>query len=120
MCYLKVWECLIYCKSMDSKRTKLGLRAIKCTFEGYAANIKAYRLLDLQSNAIIESREMEFFEKLLSCDDNSQEPTNVVESQVEIHSKVIEQHIEPRKSQRARKTKNWDWMKLTLKEFLST
>ncbi|RVW39390.1 hypothetical protein CK203_096135 [Vitis vinifera] len=88
----------------DPNKTKLGPRAIKCAFVGYASNSKAYRLLDLESNMIIESREVEFFENLLS-DSNSQVPTSVGESQEETPSKVVEQPIVPRKSQRARKEK---------------
>ena len=51
--------------------TKLGPRAIKCDFVGYATNSKVYRLLDLESNVIIESREVELLQNLLSCDDKS-------------------------------------------------
>ena len=103
--YFKVWGCLAYCKNTDPKRTKLSPRAIKCAFVGYAINSKAYRLLDLESNVIIESREVEFFENLLPLDNNSQNTTNIEESQIEIPSRVVEQPIEPRKSQRARKAK---------------
>ncbi|KAL6337244.1 hypothetical protein AAG906_036558 [Vitis piasezkii] len=102
--YFKVWGCLAYCKKTDPNKTKLGPRAIKCAFVGYASNSKAYRLLDLVSNVIIESREVEFFENLLS-DSNSQVPTSVGESLEETPSKVVEQPIVPRKSQRARKEK---------------
>ena len=103
--YFKVWGCLAYCKSTYPRRTKLGSRAIKCAFVGYATNSKAYRLLDLESNVIIESREAEFFENLLSCDNKSQTPTQIGESQVEIPPKVAQQPSEPCKSQRVRKTK---------------
>ena len=64
--YFKMWGCLAYCKNNDLKRTKLGPRGIKCAFVGYASNIKAYRLLNLESNVIIESRDVEFFEFLLT------------------------------------------------------
>eukprot|EP00261_Vitis_vinifera_P027472 XP_010661281.1 PREDICTED: uncharacterized protein LOC104881771 [Vitis vinifera] len=65
----------------------LGKPGIKAVFEsGYASNSKAYRLLDLESNVIIESREVEFFENLLS-DSNSQVPTSVGESPEETPSK---------------------------------
>ncbi|RVW64665.1 Retrovirus-related Pol polyprotein from transposon TNT 1-94, partial [Vitis vinifera] len=102
--YFKVWGCLAYCKKTDPNKTKLGPRAIKCAFVGYASNSKAYRLLDLESNVIIESREVEFFENWLS-DSNFQVPTSVGESLEETPSKVVEQPIVPRKSQRARKEK---------------
>ncbi|RVW59251.1 Retrovirus-related Pol polyprotein from transposon TNT 1-94 [Vitis vinifera] len=102
--YFKVWGCLAYCKKTNPNKTKLGPRAIKCAFVGYASNSKAYRLLDLESNVIIESREVEFFENLLS-DSNSQVPISIGESLEETPSKVVEQPIVPRKSQRARKEK---------------
>ena len=98
--YLKVWGCLAYCKRTEPKRTKLGPRAIKYAFVGYASNSKAYRLLDLESNVIIESREVEFFENM-SCDDNKLiEPTNIREPQEETPKLVDEQPLLPRRSQR--------------------
>ena len=45
--YLWVWGCLAFYRVTDPKRTKLGPRAIKSVFVGYAENSKAYRLLDL-------------------------------------------------------------------------
>jgi hypothetical protein len=50
--YLKVWECIAYFRVPDSKRTKLGPRAIKSVFIGYAVDSKTYTLLDLSSNTI--------------------------------------------------------------------
>ena len=44
----------------------LGPRGIRCTFVGYVANNKAYRLLNLEPNLIIESRDVELFEPLLT------------------------------------------------------
>ena len=82
----------------------MGPRATKCAFVGYASNSKAYRLLDLKSNVIIEPREVEFFENLLSVS-NSQVSTNVGESQDETPLKVVKQPIVPWKSQRVRKEK---------------
>ena len=49
-------------RSHDPKRSKLGPRGIKSIFVGYAQNSKAYRLLDVNSNIIVESRDVEFFE----------------------------------------------------------
>ncbi|RVW72568.1 hypothetical protein CK203_060076 [Vitis vinifera] len=54
--YFKVWGCLAYCKKMDPHKTKLGQRAIKCAFVGYASNSKAYRLLDLESKLQLEKK----------------------------------------------------------------
>ena len=55
--YFKMWGCIAYFRVSDPKRTKLGLRAIKSVFVGYVVNSKAYRLLDLSSNTIVESRD---------------------------------------------------------------
>ena len=67
-----MWGCLAYYKNNDPKRTKLGPRGIKCAFVGYASNSKAYRLLNLESNVIIESRDVEFFEHLLASENRVQ------------------------------------------------
>ena len=56
--YIRVWGCLAYYRVPDPKRTKLGPRAMKSVFVGYAENSKAYRLLDLESNVIMESRDV--------------------------------------------------------------
>ena len=52
-----MWKCHAYCNKMDSNKTKLCPRAIKCAFVGYGSNSKACKLLDLKSNVIIESRD---------------------------------------------------------------
>ena len=101
--YFKVWGCLAYYKN-NNPRTKMGPRGIKCAFLGYATNIKAYRLLNLESNVIIESRDVEFFENLLTSGNNFQSPLNK-ESQVDTSPKVIEQPSEPRRSKRIQKVK---------------
>jgi hypothetical protein len=46
----------------DFKRSKLGLSTSKCVFLGYAFHSKSYHFLELDSNVIIESRDVEFFE----------------------------------------------------------
>ena len=58
--HFKVWGCLAFYRVPDPKRVKLGERALKNVFVGYAKNSKAYRLLDLDSNVIVESRDIEF------------------------------------------------------------
>ena len=73
----------------------MGPRGIKFAFVGYATNRKAYRLLNLESNVIIESRDVEFFENLLTSGNNFQSPLNK-ESQVDTSPKVVEQPSEPR------------------------
>jgi len=58
--YIKVWGCLVFYRVIDPKRTKLRPRAMKSVFVGYVENSKAYRLLDLSSNTVVESRDVEF------------------------------------------------------------
>lgn len=99
-----MWECFAYCKIMDPKRTKLGPRPINCAFVGYATNSKAYRLLNLKSIVIIESRDVEFFENLLTCENKLQTPNNE-KSQKEIIHKVLRELNEPSKIQRVKKQK---------------
>ena len=62
--YLRVWRCIAYYRVPDPKRTKLGPRALKSVFVGYAKNSKAYRLLDKDLNVIVESRDVEFLETI--------------------------------------------------------
>ena len=68
--YLKVQSYLAYYRVPDPKRTKLGPRAFKSVFIGYVENSKSYRLLDLESNVIIESRDVEFLETSFLSDFN--------------------------------------------------
>ena len=79
MSYLKLWGCIAYFKVLDPKRTKLGPRAIKSVFVGYVVNSKAHRLLDLSSNTIVESRDIEFIENKF-INDSQIEPKQTQES----------------------------------------
>ena len=45
----KNFQHLAYYKKIDTNKTKLGPRATKCAFVGYASNSKAYKLLELES-----------------------------------------------------------------------
>ena len=66
--YIKVWGCLAFYRVVDPKGTKLGPRAMKSVFVGYAKNLKAYRLLGLSSNIVVESRDVEFIVDKFSKD----------------------------------------------------
>ena len=68
--YLRVWGCLAYYRVPDPKRPKLGPRILKSVFVGYVENSIAYRLLDLDSNIIVESRDVEFLETSFLSDSN--------------------------------------------------
>ncbi|KAI3815113.1 hypothetical protein L1987_14769 [Smallanthus sonchifolius] len=102
--HLRVWGCVAYYRTPDPKRSKLGARAMKSVFIGYAHNSKAYRLLDNESGTVIESRDVEFFENKFSRDDENSNPISSPSTSRERiqPSQIIE---EPRRSTRARKEK---------------
>ena len=111
--YFRVWGCIAFYRVPDHKRTKLGPRALKSVFVGYAENSKAYRLLDLDSNVIVESRDVEFLEdKFLynstMSTDPSQEPPPVSNARPSNNNKRNAGDIpsELRRSQRQRKEKH--------------
>ena len=103
--YLRVWGCLAFYRIHDPKSSKLGARGIKSVFIGYAENSKAYRLLDLNSNVVIESRDVEFIENKIykdSCvelDANPDTSTRLI-PRPPINNKrnEPETEIEPRRS----------------------
>ncbi|CAL1369869.1 unnamed protein product [Linum trigynum] len=120
--YLRVWGCLAFYRVSDPKRTKLGPRALKGVFLGYAENSKAYRVLDLESNVVVESRDVEFFENKFRRDSANVEPcrvTSVDSSNESISAPAFDIGSssksplddpvanEPRRSQRARKEKSF-------------
>ena len=109
--YLRVWGCIAFYKALEPKRSKLGPRGIKSIFVGYAENSKAYRLLNLDTNTIVESRDVEFIENKfynnysVSEKENDQTPfsnpaTNHSQGEKRKQSETVN---EPRKSQRVRK-----------------
>ena len=73
--YIRFWGCIAYYRTPDPKRFKLGARATKNVFVGYANNSKAYRLLDKESGMIVESRDVEFFEDKFSGDAENSDRT---------------------------------------------
>nr|KAJ0202827.1 hypothetical protein LSAT_V11C500278000 [Lactuca sativa] len=99
--YLKVWGCVAYYRTPDPKRTKLGARANKSIFIGYAQNSKAYRLLDIDSGVVVESRDVEFFEDKFSKDEENSSHTTPTSTSREIlpPPPIVE---EPRRSTRDR------------------
>ena len=66
--HLRVWGYIAYYRISEPKRTKLGPKALKSIFLGYAVNSNAYRFWDVDSNVIIESTHAEFFETKFNGD----------------------------------------------------
>ena len=60
--HMHVFGCIAYAKVLDEKRTKLDAKGIKCLIVGYCEGTKAYRLVCLKSQKLIESPDVVFFE----------------------------------------------------------
>jgi hypothetical protein len=113
--YLRVWGCLAFYRVPDPKRTKLGPTAIKSMFVGYDENSKAYRLLDLSSNVIVESRDVEFIENKFNYDSKYVSEPNQTQASDSYPSTSFNNDkrlatnlsIEQRKSRRVRKENNF-------------
>ena len=79
---------------------------------GYAKNSKAYRILDLESNVIMESRDVEFIENKFINNfirtESENDPVNEGQgdSSTINHKKIVDTPSEPRRSQRAKKEKS--------------
>ncbi|KAJ9538566.1 hypothetical protein OSB04_031299 [Centaurea solstitialis] len=106
--YFRVWGCVAYYRTPDPKRSKLGARAIKSIFVGYAVNIKAYRLLDKETGVIVESRDVDFFEDKFS--EEAENSDRLLDSDIpgtsHDGSKTSQKVEKPRKSTRVRKEKS--------------
>ena len=106
-----MWGCVAYFRVPDPKRTKFEPRGIKNVFVGYAVNSIAYKLLDLSSNTIVESRDVEFIEnKFINDSQISLEPKQTQETDSLVNDSLCKnKKIEPsspseqRRSQRVRK-----------------
>ena len=113
--YFEVWGCVAYFRVLDPKRTKFGPRAIKSVFVGSVVNSKSYRLLDLSSNTIVESRDVEFIEnKFINNSQIPLEPKQTQETDLLVNDSLSgNKRIEPsllseqRRSQRVRKEKDF-------------
>ena len=128
--YFKTWGCRAIVRLPEPKRKKLGEKGIECIFLGYALHSKAYRFLVAEPNdavsinTIIESRDAVFYEnmfdripRLKSSKDlesnNDLDPLPLMSRenneplQVSNEDNEPEEHVELRRSKRARKEKTF-------------
>lgn len=59
---MKTFGCLAFASTIPAYRNKFSPRAIPCVFIGYPQGMKAYKLLNLHTKAIIYSRDVVFHE----------------------------------------------------------
>ena len=116
--FLKVCGCLAKVTIPILKRIKIGSKSMDCVFIGYAHNSIAYQflihksnILDMNANTIIESRNAVFFEGIFpykftqksSCLKRNFESTSITSHDQELLEERNE--VEPRRSNRAKKSK---------------
>jgi len=68
-----MWECVAFYKVFYIKK-KTESRDLNSVFVGYAQNLKVYRLLDLETNVIVEYICIEFIKNKFISDSNVQKP----------------------------------------------
>jgi len=70
--HMRVFGCTAYAMVPHEKRGKLDAKGTKCLFLGYCEGTKAYRLMCLQTNKIIKSRDVVFMEDSTSAGNDSE------------------------------------------------
>ena len=131
---MKVWGCLAKVQIPLPKRTKLGPKTVDCVYLGPAKNSAAYRFLvyksnveDISKNTIIESAEADFFENIFPYKDKEKQISNprkrVFDDQLSLdqrenNSEVQQENDEPRRSKRAKVSKDFgpDYMTYIVNE----
>ncbi|GJT46915.1 zinc finger, CCHC-type containing protein [Tanacetum coccineum] len=107
---------LAYYKVPLPNTSKLGPRGLKSVFVRYEKDSKSYRCLDLDSNIIVESRDVNFFENKFCHDSTSTNeivtpiPQDISSPDLNSFNKrnMAESSNAPRRRERARKERNLD------------
>ncbi|KAI3516445.1 hypothetical protein L1887_15360 [Cichorium endivia] len=98
--HLKVFGCLAYYRSTETKGDKFEVRGRPGVFLGYPPNTKGYKIYDPQHNKIIVSRDVKFVEDVFpfSKVDNLEEENDIFviptewEHEVEVEQRTTEDH----------------------------
>ncbi|GKA87833.1 zinc finger, CCHC-type containing protein [Tanacetum coccineum] len=114
--YFRVWGCFAYYKVPLPNTSRLGTRCLESVFMRYAKDSKSYHCLDLDSNVIVESRDVDFFENKFHHDSTSinEIVTQILQdiSGLDLNSNnkrnMAVSSSAPRRSENARKERNLD------------
>lgn len=63
---MRVYGCLVYAHNNSGKGDKFGERGRRGIFVGYSSGQKGYRVYDAQTRNIMTSRDVTFFEHILT------------------------------------------------------
>ncbi|GJT09221.1 DNA polymerase zeta catalytic subunit-like protein [Tanacetum coccineum] len=131
---MKVWGCLANVQIPLPKGTKLGQKTIDCVYLGPTKNSDAYRFLvyksnaeDISNNIVMESAEANFFENIFPYKDKEKQISNprkkvmndqLSQDETDNNSEVPQENVEPRRSKRAKVTKEFgpDYMTYIVNE----
>lgn len=72
--------CLAFYRLSNPKRDKLGKRTLKSVFVGYAKNSKAYELFNVDSNLIVESKDVYCAEEKFIFNSTEQDASEIFEN----------------------------------------
>ena len=85
--HVQVFGCLCFATTISQESKKFDSRARRCVFLGYLFRVKDYKLVDLETNEILLSRDITFHEQIFPFKSPVSEtpPSNTITPMVQPH-----------------------------------